>query len=544
MKFFFFYLFLFFIYIKYYSIAYNINNNSVYFIKSYSNNYYIKSKSNDIILGEKFPSYFGFIKLKFDTFFIYLPFYKNKYLGVSKKDKIIIYNNQSNINIKKISWKIIKIKNNKYILQNIFNKKFLEENQNSIKFSNIKIINFNELDNKIMNNKILFKIFKIYKFIHLKKKDIKFIEKEPIDLVVKYIDLNDKTLNRNGIKQTYKDIDNEEFRYCLRSILNYIPWVRKIFILMPNEKVKYLKEKDEIKEKIIYIKDKQFLGFDSANIQSFLFNLDKMRYFGISNNFIYMEDDYFIGKNIKKKDFFYYDKFKKRVFPNIITWGFYDMNRSEVINQYNELIKDTYNSINAHSRIGFLIQRLNTEIFFIKNFRKTIINTLFTHNAIPENINDLKAVYKFANKYIYFNETLYNKERNLFSLCHQHFLNLYQLNINQRRVNPILSSYIAIEKIKRAKLNKPLFVINTGGNHIPLDINYKIEKKVINKRFPFKNIYEATISPNNKIYFKKSVFIKILKILIISKLIKIYFKFYFIFNEKNLNSVSTREIRK
>ena len=525
MKFFFcFFYFSFFIYINNYDNFNNIDDNFVYFMKSYSNNNYIKNKNNDIILSEKFPSYFRFIKSKFDTYFIYLPFYKNKYLGVNKKDKIIIYNNQSNINIKKITWKIIKIKNNNYILQNIFNKKYLEENKNSIKFSNIKVMNLNNsYPNKIINIKILFKIFKIYEYINLKKEDKNFIEKEPIDLVIKYIDLSDKTLNRIGIRHTYKDIDNEELRYCLRSILNYIPWVRKIFILMPNEKVKYLKEKDEIKEKIIYIKDKQFLGFDSANIQSFLFNLDKMRYFGISQNFIYMEDDYFIGKNFKKKDFFYYDNNKKKVFPNIITWGFYDMNKSEVINQYNELIK--FNSTNAHSRIGFLIQRLNTEIFFIKNYKKNLINTLFTHNAIPENINDLISIYKFANKYIYFNETLYNKERNLFSLCHQHFLNLYQLNINGRRVNPIISSYIAIEKIKKAKLNKPLFVINTGGNHIPLDINYKIEKKIIDKRFPFKNIYEAINGSNNKIYFKKSFFIKNLKILIISKLIKIYFKF-------------------
>ena len=30
--------------------------------------------------------------------------------------------------------------------------------------------------------------------------------------------------------------------------------------------------------------------------------------FGVSKNFIYMEDDFFIGKYLKKADFFYYDK--------------------------------------------------------------------------------------------------------------------------------------------------------------------------------------------------------------------------------------------
>ena len=74
-----------------------------------------------------------------------------------------------------------------------------------------------------------------------------------------------------------------------------------IIILMPNEKVKFLKSYDEIKEKIIYINDRDFLGFDSANIFSFTFNLYKLKNFGVSRNFIYIEDDFFIGKPLIKE---------------------------------------------------------------------------------------------------------------------------------------------------------------------------------------------------------------------------------------------------
>lgn len=52
-----------------------------------------------------------------------------------------------------------------------------------------------------------------------------------IDIVIKYIDLTDKSLNRIGIKQVYKDQDNQEIKYCIRSILYNLPWIRKIFIL-------------------------------------------------------------------------------------------------------------------------------------------------------------------------------------------------------------------------------------------------------------------------------------------------------------------------
>lgn len=125
---------------------------------------------------------------------------------------------------------------------------------------------------------------------------------EPIDVFIIYIDLRDKTLNRTGIKQIYKDEDNEELRYSVRSILKNIPWVRKIFI-MPNKNVRYFKPVEEINDRIEYVNDKDFLGYDSANIFTFSFSLYKMEKFGISKNFIYMEDDYFIGRPL---DFYLY----------------------------------------------------------------------------------------------------------------------------------------------------------------------------------------------------------------------------------------------
>ena len=74
---------------------------------------------------------------------------------------------------------------------------------------------------------------------------------------------------------------------------------------MPNEKVRYFKEYDLIKEKIIYVKDKDLIGFDSSNSYSFQFRYWNMKRFGISDNFIVMDDDYFIGAPLKKSDFFY-----------------------------------------------------------------------------------------------------------------------------------------------------------------------------------------------------------------------------------------------
>ena len=74
---------------------------------------------------------------------------------------------------------------------------------------------------------------------------------------------------------------------------------------MPNEKVKYLKEQNDIKDKIIYLKDKDVLGFDSTSSITFEFNLWRLKNFGISNNILYFNDDCFVGTSLKKQDFFY-----------------------------------------------------------------------------------------------------------------------------------------------------------------------------------------------------------------------------------------------
>ena len=117
-------------------------------------------------------------------------------------------------------------------------------------------------------------------------------------------------------------------RYSIRSIIKNIPWIRKIFILMPNEKTRYFKNSSLIKDKIIYIKDKDLIGFDSSNSNLFQFNYWKMKKFGISDNFIAMDDDCFIGKKLQKKGFFYVENGK--VLPYIITSKFLKINISRV----------------------------------------------------------------------------------------------------------------------------------------------------------------------------------------------------------------------
>jgi hypothetical protein len=265
-----------------------------------------------------------------------------------------------------------------------------------------------------------------------------------------------------GIKFIPKDKDNEELRYSIRSILKYIPWVRYIYILMPNEKVRYFKNQSEISEKIKYIKDKNLIGFDSANIYSFLFKLFEMEKFGLSKNFIYMDDDYFIGKPLNKSDFFYYDKKSKKILPYLLNSKFDEINKFKSLSEYNNLFNER-NIINPHSYRGWLLNLLSVEKFFIENYKIPLIRAEFTHNAISENIDDLKEIFKVIQKYKYINETLYSKKRENLGL------NISDLDVE-------------------------LFVINYGGDLDPSKQQFQEELKIMKERFPYKTKYEIDSS--------------------------------------------------
>ncbi len=67
--------------------------------------------------------------------------------------------------------------------------------------------------------------------------DESLLDMEPIDVVIKYLDLSDKELIRVGLPQINKDYENGEIKYSILSILKYIPWINKIYIIMQMKKL-------------------------------------------------------------------------------------------------------------------------------------------------------------------------------------------------------------------------------------------------------------------------------------------------------------------
>ena len=501
---------------------YNIEN-AIYIIRNFNSDKNLDLDKNALVFlnNPKKPlkKHFRIFSVEPETF---LPLKdKNLYYCIEDKDfhkRIGIINMNGDIGLKppigdtnKIDdnflWKIIQVfidaqignkkyKKVYYYLQNKANRKFLtyiddKNNRGSLK------CNCDSPKNFSINN--YFILNKIYRE-KIPNESLDLIDKEPIDVLIKYIDLSDPNLDREGIHQIKKDEENGEIIYSVRSILKNIPWVRKIFILMPNEKVKYFKEPEEIKDKIVYVKDKDLIGFDSSSSVVFQFNLWRMKEFGLSENFILMDDDCFIGKPLKKSEFFYEEKGK--IYPALITGDYYELSKSHLEKTLKTLLESNKKK-GAHSANGFSIMQRTTLLFLYSIFGDDIernglplIEASFTHNAIPVKQSHIKEIYdNIAKLYPYAKETLEAKERDIKSLQPQTLYMSYVKNKYDQRVKIVTSRFFDLTQF-RGKPNTGLFVINTS-DRVYLQRHFVNEITQLKFLYSEKSPYENSIVVQN-----------------------------------------------
>ncbi|HCC69757.1 MAG TPA: capsular biosynthesis protein [Bacteroidales bacterium] len=147
----------------------------------------------------------------------------------------------------------------------------------------------------------------------------------PIDAVILWVDGNDpvltekrnnylnienKTSNHSGALPT-RFISNNEIRYCVLSILTFASFVRNIFIVTDDQDPNLNKEIDRyfpgrsntlriVDHKEIFSGFEQYLpSFNSSSIESMIWRIK-----GLSENFIYFNDDVFLIRKIRPEDWF------------------------------------------------------------------------------------------------------------------------------------------------------------------------------------------------------------------------------------------------
>lgn len=133
----------------------------------------------------------------------------------------------------------------------------------------------------------------------------------PIDFVVTWVDgadvewLKKKSLYKaedsiEDCVQRYRDWDI--FKYWFRAVEKYAPWVNNIYVVTDSQKPNFLNEKHP-KVKLISHEEfipKQYLPtFSSHVIENHLHRIE-----GLSEQFVYFNDDMFLNRDIYPKDFF------------------------------------------------------------------------------------------------------------------------------------------------------------------------------------------------------------------------------------------------
>jgi len=454
--------------------------NGVYNILS--NDFYLYYYKRKIYISDEFHTNSFFRLKKINVTFNYTIFNiedieKKMKLGISNENSLIF---SKNINDKQL-WYFKKIEKNEFIIRNINNCYLI------INYKDILCENVPELE------AAKFKLIKIYNEISEKSKFInnRILLNEPIDILIKYIDLRDPHLIRNGIHQIPKDYDNEELRYSLRSILINIPWIRKIFILMPNKKVRFLKDYNLINEKIVYVKDKDLLGYDSSNSNAFQFRYWKMKKFGISNNIIIMDDDCFINKKLEKSDFFYVKNGK--VYPLIITSNFMKINKKYIQEKCETYKKRVENNKEEQGGDDFFYSKFLTYSFLLNSLNisdnQNIFIPGFTHNAIPINLNDAKEIYKLTNESKYKYNTLDCLYRISGYIQFQTFILAYTFIKYNRKVNNIPNNFIQLNNSISANYQTALFCINKGPGVFNF-LNFYKSRLTMEYLFPIPSKYE------------------------------------------------------
>ena len=101
--------------------------------------------------------------------------------------------------------------------------------------------------------------------------------------------------------------NNDEIKYCINSIIRFAPWIRKIFIVTDDQTPDFLSDSFMHEHDIHIVDHKEIFEsyewalptFNTRTIESGLWRIP-----GLSDRFIYFNDDFVLSKKVEPEDFF------------------------------------------------------------------------------------------------------------------------------------------------------------------------------------------------------------------------------------------------
>lgn len=239
-----------------------------------------------------------------------------------------------------------------------------------------------------------------------------------IDLVYLWVNGNDpqwvakrnacigKTEEKSDVNCEGRYADNDELKYSLRSVEKYAPWVRKIFIVTDNQVPSWL---DLSNSKVQIVDHMEIMPsiclpcFNATVIEHFLWKIP-----GLSEHFLFANDDMFINKSVTPGDFFAKDglpiiRFSRRPFRKLTLWIKEHVQKRKLSN-YIQVIRNAANLVEkrygiyyggkSHHNIDAYLKSdcQHVEEIFRSEIESTLTNHVRSVNDIQRNIYSYVAL--------------------------------------------------------------------------------------------------------------------------------------------------------
>lgn len=177
-----------------------------------------------------------------------------------------------------------------------------------------------------------------------------------IDIVYMWVNGNDPQWQKkfnDYIKQTTDDpsiqckgryANNDELKYSLRSISQYAPWIRKIFIVTDNQEPDWLNTsspKIQIVDHTEIMPAESLPCFNSSLIEHFLYKIP-----GLSEHFLIANDDTYLNKPVTSEDFFTPDgipivRLKRKPFRRLRWWYRKTLSKRPLMNYRKMIVRSS-----------------------------------------------------------------------------------------------------------------------------------------------------------------------------------------------------------
>ncbi len=209
-------------------------------------------------------------------------------------------------------------------------------------------------------------------------------------------------LHENGTNP-HRWVCSDELNFCVRSIANNAPWVRRIWILTDNQIPEITGLPPECAAKISIVDHEEiFAGqgdalptFNSLSIETLLWRIP-----GLAEHFLYFNDDVFLTAPVTEEDFFARNgPVLRGKWVDHSTLAECDTSRDEAS------LLNHFNQINAAGMIGYRADHVFQSAHVVHPMQRSVMEELF--DTYPEQFSR-NAGYRFRHTDQFLPQSLHN----------------------------------------------------------------------------------------------------------------------------------------